>query len=47
LLAIALVTGLYRLVEVPGRRAIRAAGDRLLGIQRPPPIVGSQGAPAE
>jgi len=46
-LAIALATGLYRLVEVPGRRAIRAAGDRLLGIRRTPPIVGSQGATAE
>jgi peptidoglycan/LPS O-acetylase OafA/YrhL len=43
-LAIALATGIYRLVEVPGRRAIRAAGDRLLGIRREAPIVG---APAE
>jgi peptidoglycan/LPS O-acetylase OafA/YrhL len=46
-LAIALATGIYRLVEVPGRRAIRAAGDRVLGIRRVAPIVGAQGAPAE
>jgi peptidoglycan/LPS O-acetylase OafA/YrhL len=46
-LAIVLATGLYRLVEVPGRRIIRAAGDRLLGIRRATPIVGGQGAPAE
>jgi peptidoglycan/LPS O-acetylase OafA/YrhL len=45
-LAMALVisTGVYMLVEVPGRRAIRAAADRLLGIERRP---AEQGLPAE
>jgi peptidoglycan/LPS O-acetylase OafA/YrhL len=33
-LAVFVATGIYRLVEVPGRRAIRSAADRLLGIQR-------------
>jgi peptidoglycan/LPS O-acetylase OafA/YrhL len=37
-LAIMLATGIYRLVEEPGRRAIRSAADRLLKIQRPTPI---------
>jgi peptidoglycan/LPS O-acetylase OafA/YrhL len=46
-LAIALATGIYHLVEVPGRRAIRAASDRMLGIPRTTQIVGTQGAPAE
>ena len=31
--AIIIATGVYRLVEVPGRRAIRAAADRLLRIK--------------
>lgn len=44
--AIALATGLYRLVEVPGRRVVRAAADRWLGLA-PAPIVDAQGAPAE
>jgi len=43
-LAIILATGVYQLVEVPGRRAIRAGADRLLGIQRRPT---TQGFPAE
>lgn len=46
-LAIMLATGVYRLVEVPGRRAIRAAADRLLGIQRIAPIAREKGVPAE
>ena len=43
--AIALATGIYRLVEVPGRRAIRVAADRLLGIHGAP-IVRERRAPA-
>jgi peptidoglycan/LPS O-acetylase OafA/YrhL len=43
-LAIALATGIYRLVEVPGRRFIRGIADRLLGIKRISSVVGS---PAE
>ena len=43
-LAIIFATGVYHLVEVPGRRAIRAAADRLLGIRRRPM---EQGLPAE
>ena len=31
-LAIIIATGVYRLVEVPGRRYVRAVADRLLGI---------------
>ena len=46
-LAIMLATGVYRLVEVPGRRAIRAAADRLLGIRRIAPIAREKGVPAE
>ena len=46
-LAIMLATGIYRLVEVPGRRTIRAAADRLLGVRRPAPVAREQGAPAE
>ncbi len=34
-LAIIFATGVYTLVEVPGRRWIRARADRLLGLQRP------------
>jgi peptidoglycan/LPS O-acetylase OafA/YrhL len=45
--AIMLATGVYTLVEVPGRRAIRAAADRLLGIQRAAPVGSEQGAAAE
>lgn len=45
-LAIALATGIYHLVEVPGRRAIRAAADRLLGLRRPA-VLDEQRAPAE
>jgi peptidoglycan/LPS O-acetylase OafA/YrhL len=43
-LAILLATGVYRLVEVPGRRFLRAMADKLLGIERRPVM---QGAPAE
>jgi peptidoglycan/LPS O-acetylase OafA/YrhL len=43
-LAVMLATGVYQLVEVPGRRVIRAAADRLLGIERRPV---EQGLPAE
>jgi peptidoglycan/LPS O-acetylase OafA/YrhL len=46
-LAVMLATGAYRLVEIPGRRAIRAAADRLLGPRRAPIVVSGQGAPAE
>jgi peptidoglycan/LPS O-acetylase OafA/YrhL len=35
LLAIALATGIYRLVEVPGRRVVRALADRLLEERSP------------
>jgi peptidoglycan/LPS O-acetylase OafA/YrhL len=34
-LAVIFATGVYRLVEVPGRQWIRARADRLLGVQRP------------
>jgi peptidoglycan/LPS O-acetylase OafA/YrhL len=43
-LAIIFATGVYHVVEVPGRRYIRAAADRLLGIQRRPL---ERGFPAE
>ena len=46
-LTILFATGVYYLVEVPGRRAIRAAADRWMGIQRPSPVASGQGAPAE
>jgi len=46
-LTIIFATGVYYLVEVPGRRAIRAAADRWMGIRRPSPVAGGQGAPAE
>lgn len=46
-LAIMLATGVYRLVEVPGRRAIRAAADRLLGIRRIAPIAREGSVAAE
>jgi peptidoglycan/LPS O-acetylase OafA/YrhL len=45
-LAIGLATGVYHLIEVPGRRAIRAGADRLLGL-RQPAILDEQRAPAE
>ncbi|MEA2814399.1 MAG: hypothetical protein QOI93_2096 [Rhodospirillaceae bacterium] len=45
-LAIVLATGLYRLVEVPGRRVIRAVADRMLGLPRAS-AARLQGAPAE
>jgi peptidoglycan/LPS O-acetylase OafA/YrhL len=45
-LAIVIATGVYRLVEVPGRRIIRAMADRLLGIRRAP-VAMAQGSPAE
>jgi peptidoglycan/LPS O-acetylase OafA/YrhL len=35
-LAVFLSTGVYYVIEVPGRRAIRAIADRLLGLQRAP-----------
>jgi peptidoglycan/LPS O-acetylase OafA/YrhL len=34
-LAVIFATGVYSLIEVPGRRWIRAHADRLLGVQRP------------
>jgi hypothetical protein len=34
-------------VEVPGRRVIRAAADRLLGIGRPARLIRGQSKPAE
>lgn len=45
-LAIVIATGVYRLVEVPGRRVIRAMADRLLGIRREPLAI-AEGSPAE
>jgi peptidoglycan/LPS O-acetylase OafA/YrhL len=45
-MAILMAIGAYRFVEVPGRRAVRSAADRLLGIQRVAPIA-HQGRPAE
>jgi peptidoglycan/LPS O-acetylase OafA/YrhL len=45
-LAIVIATGVYRLVEVPGRRIIRAMADRLLGIRRAP-LAMAEGSPAE
>jgi peptidoglycan/LPS O-acetylase OafA/YrhL len=38
LVAIILATGVYHLVEVPGRRVIRAAADRMLGVRVLQPI---------
>jgi peptidoglycan/LPS O-acetylase OafA/YrhL len=46
-LAVMLATGIYRLVEVPGRRVIRAAADRLLGIASPARVARQQPEPAE
>jgi peptidoglycan/LPS O-acetylase OafA/YrhL len=45
-LAIIIATGVYRLVEVPGRGVIRSAADKLLCIRRAP-MLGERGAPAE
>jgi peptidoglycan/LPS O-acetylase OafA/YrhL len=45
--AIMLATGVYRFVEVPGRRMLRAAGDRLLGIRRAMPVESERSAAAE
>jgi peptidoglycan/LPS O-acetylase OafA/YrhL len=45
-LAIVIATGVYRLVEVPGRRIIRAMADRLLGLRRAS-LPMAQGSPAE
>jgi peptidoglycan/LPS O-acetylase OafA/YrhL len=45
-LTIMLASGIYKFVEVPGRRAIRTAADRILGILRVAPIA-RQGVPAE
>ncbi len=44
--AVFLATGIYRLVEVPGRRAIRSMADRLLGVERRPAVAAGD-APAE
>jgi peptidoglycan/LPS O-acetylase OafA/YrhL len=38
-LAIMLAAGIYQLVEVPGRRIIRQAADRLLGVRRTAPAL--------
>jgi len=46
-LTIIFATGVYFLVEVPGRRAIRVAADRLMGLQRSAPVTRRRGAPAE
>jgi peptidoglycan/LPS O-acetylase OafA/YrhL len=45
-LAIIFATGVYHLIEVRGRRYIRAAADRLLGVGAVP-IVRNERAPAE
>jgi peptidoglycan/LPS O-acetylase OafA/YrhL len=45
-MAIILAAGVYKLVEAPGRRLIRVAADRLLGIRRTP-IMGERHAAAE
>jgi peptidoglycan/LPS O-acetylase OafA/YrhL len=45
-LAIIFSTGVYTLVEVPGRKWIRAMADQLLGLRRAP-SPREQGAPAE
>jgi peptidoglycan/LPS O-acetylase OafA/YrhL len=45
-LVIAIATGVYRLVEVPGRHIIRAMADRLLGIRRAP-LAMAEGSAAE
>ena len=46
MLAIVIATGVYRLIEVPGRRFIRGTADRLLGLATVPAIKGEH-APAE
>jgi peptidoglycan/LPS O-acetylase OafA/YrhL len=45
-LTIMLASGVYKFVEVPGRRAIRSLADRLLGL-RQPSSRSEQAAPAE
>jgi peptidoglycan/LPS O-acetylase OafA/YrhL len=45
-LTIMLASGVYRLVEVPGRRAIRSLADRVLRL-RHPSSMNEQAAPAE
>jgi peptidoglycan/LPS O-acetylase OafA/YrhL len=45
-LAVFLSAGVYYVVEVPGRRAIRAVSERLLGIGRPP-VLSKERVPAE
>ena len=45
-LTIMLASGVYRLVEVPGRRAIRSLADRALGLRRLPSM-NEQAAAAE
>jgi peptidoglycan/LPS O-acetylase OafA/YrhL len=44
-MAVIFATGVYMIVEVPARRAIRAGADRLLGISTP--TSSPRGAPAE
>jgi peptidoglycan/LPS O-acetylase OafA/YrhL len=46
ILAIVITTGVYRLIDVPGRRFIRGMADRLLGLAAVPAIKGER-APAE
>ena len=45
-LAVTLATGIYRLVEAPGRRVMRAAAGRLPGLGRPTRIAREQAEPA-
>jgi peptidoglycan/LPS O-acetylase OafA/YrhL len=46
-MAIALATGIYHLLEVPGRRLIRFVADLLLGIDRSQATLRTERAPAE
>ena len=46
-IAIMLATGVFRLVEVPGRRVIRTAADRLLGVTGSTSVASRHGALAE
>ena len=46
-LAIILATGVYRLVEVPGRRFLSVTADRMLGISNATSITNGARAPAE
>jgi peptidoglycan/LPS O-acetylase OafA/YrhL len=45
-LTVTLATGIYRLVEAPGRRVMRAAAGRLPGLGRPTRIAREQAEPA-